>query len=553
MSAAHAAEGARRHSYDSGTADRPLLAGTIGDALHRAVRDHGDCEALVDRASGTRLTYGGLAEEVDAASRALLGLGVARGDRVALWAHNRWEWVVVQYATAGIGAVLVNVNPAYGSGELSYVLERTETRVLFAAAAEHGDDYADVAEEVRRGIPALEHVVLLDEGWHRFLEAGRGVSHTDLARAQERLDQDDPVNIQFTSGTTGSPKGATLSHHSILNNGFSVGELLGYTQEDRVCLPVPFFHCFGMVMGSLAALTHGSCVVVPGPRFNASTALDAVEEERCTSLYGVPTMFIAELADPGFDERDLSSLRTGIMSGTPCPVEVMHQVIERMAMSEVAICYGMTETSPVLTQTRADDPVERRVSTVGRAGPHVEIKVVDPETGRMVPRGVAGELCARGYSVMLGYWGEPERTAEVIDTGRWMHTGDIATMDDDGYVSITGRIKDMVIRGGENVYPREVEEFLHTHPDVLDVQVIGVPDRRYGEELMACLRMRPGSEPLTADDLRRFCEGRLARFKIPRYVRIVDAYPMTASGKVRKTRLREEAVALLGFDAQLAS
>lgn len=547
MRTAHAARSGKSYSYDSGPADRPLLAGTLGEALERAVRIHGDRDALIDRASGTRLTYGGLAEKVDAASKALLRLGVERGDRVALWSRNRWEWVVVQYATAGIGAILVNVDPSYRSAELTYVMERTHARVLFTEATGPGGDHADIVEKVRGSLLALEHVVLLNEDWHRFLAAGHTVSHADLLRARENLDQDDPVNIQFTSGTTGSPKGVTLSHHSIFNNGFSVGELLGYTEEDRVCLPVPFFHCFGMVMGNLAALTHGSCVVIPGARFDASSTLEAVEEERCTSLYGVPTMFIAELAEPGFDKRDLSSLRTGIMSGSPCPVEVMNRVIERMAMREVAICYGMTETSPVLTQTRADDSVERRVSTVGRAGPHVEIKIVDPETNRIVPRGVPGELCARGYSVMLGYWDEPERTAEVIDAARWMHTGDLATMDDDGYVGITGRIKDMVIRGGENISPREVEEFLHTHPDVLDAQVVGVPDPRYGEELAACLRMVPGTDSLTAEDLRRFCEGRLARFKIPRYVRTVDSFPLTASGKVRKVHLREESVADLGL------
>ncbi len=550
MSMGHHSRNGAQHSYDSGASDRSLVGGTIGEALDRAVRAHGDREAFVDRASGTRLTYSRLAEEVDAVSKALLRIGVQRGDRVALWAHNSWKWAVVQYAVAGVGAVLVNVNPAYTMGELSYVLKHTGTRVLLTATAEGGTDHVAVGERMRHDISCLEHVVLLDEAWSRFLAAGHAVSHADLARARTGLDQDDVVNIQFTSGTTGLPKGATLSHHNILNNGFSVGELLRYTEEDRICLPVPFFHCFGMVMGNLAALTHGACVVIPGPRFGASLVLDTVEEELCTSLYGVPTMFIAELADPGFDERDLSSLRTGIMSGAPCPVEVMNGVVERMGVHEIAICYGMTETSPVLTQTRADDPVWRRVSTVGRVGPHVEIKIVDPRTGRVVPRGTPGELRARGYSVMLGYWDEPEKTDEVIDSGRWMRTGDLTVMDADGYVSVIGRIKDMVVRGGENISPREVEEFLHTHPDVLDAQVVGVPDHYYGEELAVCLRMAPNAAPLSEEDLRRFCDGHLARFKIPRYVRIVDSYPMTASGKVRKVDLREETAALLGLDGR---
>jgi len=401
--------------------------------------------------------------------------------------------------------------------------------------------------EVRPRCPGLTDVVLLGSPqWQSMLDDGRRLDRSALDGIE--LDVDDPINIQYTSGTTGFPKGATLSHHNILNNGFFVGELCNYTEADRICIPVPFYHCFGMVMGNLAATSHGACMVIPSPTFDPVATLEAVQAEQCTSLYGVPTMFIAELSAPGFDDYDLSSLRTGIMAGSPCPVEVMKQVIERMSMTEVGICYGMTETSPVSTQTRADDSVDRRVSTVGRVGPHLEVKVVDPATGRTVLRGTPGELCTRGYSVMLGYWEQPGKTAEAIDSAHWMHTGDLAVMDDEGYLAITGRIKDMVIRGGENVYPREIEEFLYTHPDILDAQVIGVPDARYGEELMAWVRLRPGAATLTAESLREFCRGQLAHYKIPRYVHIVDDFPMTVTGKVRKVEMRERSVEILGLD-----
>ncbi len=533
-------------SYASGTSTTPLLGDTIGGNLARTVAAHPDRDALVDRASGLRLTYAEFGAEVERVALGLLDLGVVQGDRVGLWSPNRSEWVLVQYATARIGAVLVNINPAYRTHELEYVLNQAGVSVLVAAPSFKTSDYAGMIERVRGKCPDLREAVLFDgPAWDALLAAGDGGDPGRLAGIEATLSPDDPVNIQYTSGTTGFPKGATLSHHNILNNGFSVGELLGYTEADRVCIPVPFYHCFGMVMGNLAATTHGACMVIPGPGFDPATALDAVQAERCTSLYGVPAMFIAELALPDFDSYDLSTLRTGIMAGSPCPVEVMRQVIDRMGMAEVSICYGMTETSPVSTQTRTDDSVERRVSTVGRVGPHLEVKVVDPDSGVTVPRGTPGELCTRGYSVMLGYWNEPDRTAEVIDAGRWMHTGDLAVMDHDGYVGITGRIKDMVIRGGENVYPREVEEVLYTHPDLLDAQVIGVPDHRYGEELMVWVRMRDGAEPLTADALRAFCEGRIAHYKIPRYVHVVDEFPMTVTGKVRKVEMREEAVRLL--------
>ncbi|MEU2391138.1 AMP-binding protein [Streptomyces sp. NPDC007369] len=533
-------------SYASGVCEVPLLGDTIGENLDRTVRRFPGRDALVEAATGRRWTYAQFAADVDALALGLLGLGIAKGDRVGIWAPNRAEWTLVQYATAKLGAILVTVNPAYRAHELEYVLRQSGMRMLVAADRFKTSDYAGMIEEVRPRCPELEFTVLLDgPDWAALLERGRGGDPAELARAGAGLSPDDPVNIQYTSGTTGFPKGATLSHHNILNNGFFVGELCHYTEQDRVCIPVPFYHCFGMVMANLACTSHGAAMVIPAPSFDPAATLAAVEAERCTSLYGVPTMFIAELADPGFAGYDLSSLRTGIMAGSPCPVEVMKEVIDRMGMAEVAICYGMTETSPVSTQTRADDSVERRVSTVGRVGPHLEVKVVDPQTGRTVPRGEPGELCTRGYSVMLGYWGEPERTAEAVDAARWMHTGDLAVMDEDGYLSITGRIKDMVIRGGENVYPREVEEFLHAHPDVLDVQVIGVPDAKYGEELMAWVRMRDGAAPLTAQAVRAYCDGRLARFKIPRYVHVVEEFPMTVTGKVRKVEMREMAARLL--------
>ncbi|MFJ6760102.1 AMP-binding protein [Streptomyces sp. NPDC091273] len=533
-------------SYASGVCEVPLLGDTIGENLDRTVRRFPGRDALVDVAAGRRWTYAELAADVDALALGLLDLGIVKGDRVGIWAPNRAEWTLVQYATAKIGAVLVTVNPAYRSHELEYVLRQSGIRLLAAADRFKTSDYAAMIEDVRPRCPALEFVALLGGPlWTSLLEQGRQGDPARLARAQAALSPDDAVNIQYTSGTTGFPKGATLSHHNILNNGFFVGELCHYTEEDRVCIPVPFYHCFGMVMGNLACTSHGAAMVIPAPSFDPAATLAAVEAESCTSLYGVPTMFIAELADPGFDAYDLSSLRTGIMAGSPCPVEVMKEVIDRMGMTEVSICYGMTETSPVSTQTRADDSVERRVSTVGRVGPHLEVKVVDPRSGLTVPRGEPGELCTRGYSVMLGYWEEPERTGEAVDAARWMHTGDLAVMDDEGYVSITGRIKDMVIRGGENLYPREIEEFLHTHPDVLDVQVIGVPDAKYGEELMAWVRMREGAEPLTAAAVRAYCDGRLAHFKIPRYVHVVEEFPMTVTGKIRKVEMREAAVRLL--------
>ncbi|MBH5143919.1 AMP-binding protein [Rhodococcus erythropolis] len=537
-------------SYTSGVWDGPMLGDTIGDNLDRTVAAHGDRDALIDHASGRRWTYREFAEQVNGLAAGLLSRGVGKGDRVGIWAPNCPEWTFTQYATAKIGAILVNINPAYRSHELQYVLEQAGISMLVSAASFKTSDYASMIETVRPQCPDLTSVLLLGSPeWDAVLADGLAAQASDpapLAAAQAALSADDAINIQYTSGTTGFPKGATLSHHNILNNGYFVGELCHYSEVDRVCIPVPFYHCFGMVMGNLACTSHGAAMIIPGPAFDPRASLEAVQAEKCTSLYGVPTMFIAELALPDFDSFDLSSLRTGIMAGSPCPVEVMKQVIDRMGMAEVSICYGMTETSPVSLQTRSDDSIEQRTETVGRVGPHLEIKIVDPATGLTVPRGEPGELCTRGYSVMLGYWENPEKTAEAIDAARWMHTGDIGVMDEAGYVAITGRIKDMVIRGGENVYPREIEEFLYTHPDILDAQVIGVPDAKYGEELMVWVQMREGADDLDADSVRAFCTGKLAHYKIPRYVHVVDEFPMTVTGKVRKIAMREQAIELIG-------
>jgi len=531
-------------SYDHGASDRPLLGETIGENFNRIAATHADREALVDRPSGRRWTYAELHRDVLALAYGLLRLGIGQGDRVGIWAPTSPEWTLLQYATAEIGAILVPLNPAYRTSELAYVVNHASIRLLVAAPSFRTSDYAAMIEDARPDCAGLRWVVLLGSAdWHALPD--RAGDTRALATRQALLSPDDPINIQYTSGTTGHPKGATLSHHNILNNAHLIGEVLGYTERDRICVPVPLFHTFGMVIGNLGATSHGACLVYPAPGFDPAATLAAVAAERCTSLYGVPAMFIAELAEPGFDGYDLSSLRTGIMAGAPCPVQVMKQVVDRMGMTDVTIAYGMTETSPISVQTRAGDTLDRRVSTAGRVHPHVEIKIVDPETGVTVPRGTPGELCTRGYSVMLGYWQEPGKTAKAIDAARWMHTGDLAVMDADGYINITGRLKDMIIRGGENVSPREIEEYLHTHPDVADVHVIGVPDARLGEEIMAWIRLHPGARPMTAADVRAYAQGQLARYKIPRYVRIVEDFPMTASGKVRKVDMRNAAVTML--------
>jgi fatty-acyl-CoA synthase len=539
-------------SYARGDTSAAMLDETIGANLERAVARFGQREALISCAQGRRYTYAQLGTAVDELARALMAAGLATGDRIGIWAPNCAEWTLVQYATAKLGAILVNVNPAYRTSELEYALKQSGCRMLVAAPAFKTSDYRAMIEGVRPSLPELERVVFLDSpDWDELMAGAPDVPADELRARSDALAPDDPINIQYTSGTTGFPKGATLTHRNILNNGYFVGQGCRYTEEDRICIPVPFYHCFGMVMGNLGATTHGAAMVIPAPAFEPEATLRACAQERCTSLYGVPTMFIAQLDHPRFADYDLSSLRTGIMAGSPCPVEVMKRVIEQMHMSEVGICYGMTETSPVSTQTAHDDPLDKRVGSVGRVHPHVEVKIVDPEGGATVARGDPGELCTRGYSVMAGYWNDPERTAEAIDPDGWMHTGDLATMDEEGYVNIVGRSKDMVIRGGENVYPREVEEFLYSHPDIADVQVIGVPDERFGEELMAWVIPRAGAS-LDADAVRAFCEGRIAHYKIPRYVKTVDAFPMTVTGKVQKFKMREQAIDELGLAGSAA-
>jgi fatty-acyl-CoA synthase len=535
-------------AYSHGTSTTPLIGQTIGHNLRETARRFPDRDALIVPFQAVRLTYGEFDAKVDALARSLLAIGIDTGDRIGIWSPNNSEWVLIQYAAARIGAILVNLNPAYRTQEIEYALGQSQCRLLFASTSYKTSDYVAMIDAVRPHLSTLERVVFLGgERWNDLITEAEAVDSDALRQREAALQFDDPVNIQYTSGTTGYPKGATLSHHNILNNGYFVGEGCRYTEVDRVCIPVPFYHCFGMVLGNLACTTHGAAMVVPAPTFDAEATLRTVQDERCTSLYGVPTMFIAELALPHVNRFDLSSLRTGIMAGSPCPVEVMKQCMTVMHMTEVTICYGMTETSPVSTQTAVDDPIDKRVGSVGRVHAHQEVKIVDPATGAVVPCGTSGELCTRGYSVMLGYWREPEKTADAVDRAGWMHTGDLATMDEGGYVNIVGRIKDMIIRGGENVYPREIEEFLFTHPDIRDVQVIGVPDLKYGEEIMAWVKLRPGAEALNAERVREFCRNRIAHFKIPRYVHVVDEFPMTVTGKVQKYLLRARAVELLGL------
>jgi fatty-acyl-CoA synthase len=553
-------------SYVSGTGTVPLLGETIGAALNRTAARFGDRDALISCPQNLRYSYTELLAEVDRAARAFLALGVRKGDRIGIWSANRAEWPVTQYAAAKVGAILVNINPSYRLRELEYALNQSGVSMLVTARAFRKTDYVEMLTNLmpeltasRDGrlaaerIPLLRYVIYLGRdpnpggmAWTEFMERASEVDPASLRAREEALQFDDPINIQYTSGTTGAPKGATLSHHNILNNGFFVGQILRYTHEDRICVPVPFYHCFGCVMANLAAIAHGAAVVIPAETFDAEATLRAIETHRCTSIYGVPTMFIAQLDHAGFASFRLDSLRTGIMAGAPCPIETMRQVIDRMHASEVTICYGMTETSPVSFQSAVDDPIEARVSTVGRVLPHLECKIVNPETGEVVPRGTPGELCTRGYSVMLGYWNNPEATALAVDTARWMHTGDLAVMRDDGYVNISGRIKDMIIRGGENIYPREIEEFLYTHPTIGEVQVIGVPDAKYGEEVCAWVRLKEGHQA-TEEDLKQFCLGQIATYKIPRYVKFVTEFPTTVTGKIQKFRMREISVQELGL------
>src|SRR5690348_11248993 len=534
-------------SYAAGETSQPLLETTIGVDFENTVAAHGDGEALVEVATGRRWTYTELNRDIDAVARGLLGAGLAKGDRIGIWAPNCAEWTITQYATAKIGAILVNVNPAYRTHEFAYAVNQSGLRMLVSAEEFKTSNYRAMVEETAADCPRLERVVYIGTSdWTELLASGRDLPETAVADRMAVLRPDDPINIQYTSGTTGYPKGATLSHRNILNNGYFTTELIGFSEVDRLAIPVPFYHCFGMVMGNLGCTSHGATMVIPAPGFDPETTLRCIEAERCTGVYGVPTMFIAMQNAPGFADVDLSSLRTGIMAGSPCPVEVMKRCINEMNLDEVSIAYGMTETSPVSTQTRADDDLDRRTSTIGRVHPHVEIKIVDA-AGTTVERGEPGEFCTRGYSVMLGYWKDPEKTAEAIDADGWMHTGDLAVMREDGYCNIVGRIKDMVIRGGENIYPREIEDFLYTHPDVEDVQVIGVPDEKYGEEIAAWIKMRAGADPLDADAVRDFATGKLAHYKIPRYVLIVDEFPMTVTGKIRKVEMREVTTRELGL------
>ena len=534
-------------SYVHGANSVPLVGEPIFHNLRRTAARFGDRDALVVPHQSYRATYRQLVEQSEEIGRGLMSRGLQKGDRVGIWSPNRHEWVLVQYATAAIGAILVNINPAYRTSELKYALNQSGVSFLILAAGFRTADYRAMLAEVKGSCPALKEALVLEDGWDALKRDGAKTSIDDLREREATLQFDDPINIQYTSGTTGFPKGATLTHHNILNNAFFIGETLHYSEHDRVCIPVPFYHCFGMVLGNLACTTHGSTMVIPGEAYEPVAVMETVQKEGCTSLYGVPTMFIGELEHPRFKEFDFSTLRTGIMAGSPCPVEVMKKVQTIMHIPEMTIAYGMTETSPVSTQCATDDPLEKRVATVGRVHPHVEIKIVDPTTGAVMPRGMPGELCSRGYMVMLGYWDNEEATRQAIDAARWMHTGDLATMDDDGYINIVGRIKDMIIRGGENIYPREVEEFLYGHPDVADVQVIGVPSEKYGEEVMAWVKLREGARS-SGEELAAWCKGKIATYKVPRHWKFVDAFPMTVTGKVQKFKMRETAVEELGLE-----
>lgn len=561
-------QGEQCWSYTSGTSDTPLLGLTIGDMFDHTVETYPDHPALISRHQQIRLTYRELQAQVNKCAKGLMALGLQKGQRIGIWSPNRTEWCITQFATSKIGAILVNINPTYRLYELEYALKQSECSALVIAPQFKTTNYVELicsltpelslskAGKLKSAtLPDLTTVIYLGPekipgmfSWDEVLAMSDSVSNDQLRERQSEQEFDDPINIQYTSGTTGFPKGATLSHHNILNNGYFVAHLQHFTQEDKLCIPVPLYHCFGMVMGNLGCVTHGATMVYPSEGFEPLAVLQAVQEEHCTALYGVPTMFIGELDHPDFGAFDLSSLRTGVMAGSPCPVEVMKRVIKLMNMREVEICYGMTETSPVSTQTHLDAPMEKRVSTVGVVHPHLEIKIVDPETGKVVPLGTPGELCTRGYSVMLGYWNNAEATAEAIDPARWMHTGDQATLDAEGYINIVGRIKDMINRGGENVYPREIEEFLYTNPKISDVQVIGVPDPKYGEEIMAWVKVKPG-EQVSDEELKEYCKGKIAHYKIPRYLKVVDSFPMTVTGKIQKFLMRQQSTEELGLQS----
>ncbi len=557
-------------SYARGPGDVPLLDSTIGAVLERTAAMYPKREALVVVAEGVRLRWGEFLEEVDRVARGLTAMGVGKGHRVAIWATNRSQWVLTQFATARIGAIMVNINPGYGSRELHYALEQSETQTLTTIHGFRSANYLEMIAEIcpeaveagpndwrSESLPHLRNLVLAGDGeplagmgrWDEVVSAGQAIdSEGEDGKTGTSLSPLDPINIQYTSGTTGYPKGAVLTHHNIVNNAYLVGQRMELTCRDRVCIPVPFYHCFGMVLGNMACAVHGAAMVIPAESFDPWTTLKAVEKERCTAVYGVPTMFIRELEHPEFSQVDLGSLRTGIMAGSPCPIEVMKQVVDKMHCREMTIAYGLTESSPVITQTGVSDPLRTRVTTVGRPLPHTEVKIVDPDSGEVAPRGTPGELCTRGYLVMSGYYRNPRATREAIDSEGWLHTGDLATLDEEDYCRITGRVKDMIIRGGENVYPREIEEFLYTHPAVSDVQVVGVPDARMGEEVLAWIQLKePGMT--TERDLKDFCRGKIAKFKIPRYIKFVDSYPMTITGKIQKFKIREIAIRELGLEA----
>jgi fatty-acyl-CoA synthase len=558
-------------SYTSGSSDKPLLGLTIGEMFDQIVAQYPTNEALVVRHQKVRYSYRELQTQVNQCARGLLATGLKKGDRIGIWSPNHAEWVIMQFATSKMGAILVNINPAYRLHELEYALKQSGCTAIVIAPEFKTSNYTQMMYELipelnsakpgqlkSEKLPELKTVIRLGIEskagmwtWQDLMDMAKQISETELAECQRQLEFDDPINIQYTSGTTGYPKGATLSHHNILNNGYFVGEIMKLTDKDRLVIPVPLYHCFGMVLGNLACVTHGAAMLFPGPSFEAESVLSMIQEEKATAVHGVPTMFIAELGHPDFNKYDLTSLRTGLMAGSPCPIEVMKQVNTHMHMKEVEIAYGMTETSPVSFQTRANAPLDKRVSTVGQIHPHVEVKIVEPATAKIVPVGEIGELCTRGYSVMLGYWNDEEKTRDAVDVSGWMHTGDLAVMDEDGYVNIVGRIKDMVIRGGENVYPREIEEFLYSHPKISDVQVIGVPDQKYGEEIMAWIRLKEG-ESATSEELLEFCRDQIAHFKIPRYFKFVDAFPMTVTGKIQKFVMRKESIVELGLEKELA-